>query len=357
MTKQITKILLIVLLLIVVLFFSGYTVWNVANPEKTCASCHEINPSVGAWQMSSHREISCLECHGTALSNGMHSMREKANMVFSHIKEEKQNRDIGMTESQVIETMYRCINCHQEEYKKWQSGGHSATYADIFLNERHNKIEQPYWDCFRCHGAHYEGTIYDLVDPVSTTGPWKIIDEGKADDPSMTCLTCHEIHTDNEVRKSPGSMEDPKAIFYERKEFEEGQFPKAGLYVRADKIYLRADHLPHPRVFDGEREVIVSEDPMQRICFQCHAPNYLGQAGSEDDRTPSGVHEGLACSTCHETHSNDASSACVQCHPKVSNCGLDNRTMNTTYADPNSPNNIHHVKCSDCHDDLDMLGS
>jgi len=351
MSKRLIKILLASLFILIIGFFVGYSAWNAANPEKTCANCHEINPSFEAWQMSAHREINCLECHGTAMSNGFHSLREKTSMIFTHVREEKQNRDIKLTEDQIIETMGRCVKCHQEEYKKWESGGHSATYAHIFLNEAHNSLEQPYWDCFRCHGMHYEGSIYDLLDPVSNKGPWKIIDNDKADDPVITCMACHEVHTDNEIHARPISMEDPKEIFYDRKEASKNRYPKAGLYVRADKMYLRADLLPQPVIIDGDREVTLSNNPLQNVCIQCHSPNFQHVAGSQDDRTLSGVHEGLACMACHETHSNDASNACVQCHPTVSNCGLDNMTMNTTYHDPASPNNIHHVKCVDCHEE------
>lgn len=351
MQHRLLKILILFVLLVIIGGVAGYTAWNTANPEKTCASCHEITPSLEIWQISTHREINCQECHGTAFSNGLHSIREKAGMVFAHAGQQPVQSELHLTEAQVIETMERCVNCHQDEYKKWQSGGHSATYANIFLNEAHNSNERLYWDCFRCHGMYYEGTIYDLVDPVSIHGPWQLRDENKADDPTITCLACHEIHTENMNRRMPASMDDPSAIFYERKQASRERHPKAGLYVRADQLYLRADHLPKPAIYEGEREVNVSANVLQSICVQCHAPGWEHQAGTEDDRTPSGVHEGLACMACHETHSNDASNACMQCHPAISNCGLDHMTMNTTYHSPDSPNNIHHVKCIDCHTD------
>ncbi|MCF8225941.1 MAG: cytochrome c3 family protein [Bacteroidales bacterium] len=355
MNNRIFFAITLVVIIAIAVSLSGYAAWNAANPEKTCASCHEINPSLEMWQISSHRDINCKECHGTAMSNGFHSIKEKTGMVFTHIREKKLNSDIRLTETQVIETMDRCANCHQEEQKKWKSGGHAAAYADIFLNKAHNNMERPYWDCFRCHGMHYEGNIYDLIEPVSTRGPWQIIDEGKENDPVMTCMSCHEIHAGNDTRKAASSLEDPKAIFYERKEANANRNPKAGLYIRADEMYLRADHLPVPEMYDGERKLKITPNPLQSVCVQCHSPNWQHQAGTEDDRTPSGVHEGLACMACHETHSNDATNSCTKCHPVISNCGLDHETMNTSYFDPESPNNIHHVKCTDCHDEEDLL--
>lgn len=335
-----------------IVLFTTYTAWNAANPERTCARCHEINPSFETWQKSSHREISCLACHGTAFSNGLHSLREKGNMVLTHLAGSRRSSDVGLSEEQVIETMSRCIGCHQMEYTRWLSGGHSANYAHIFLDEAHNSMERPYWDCLRCHGMYYEGTIYDLMEPISTEGPWRLKDERQAERPVIPCLACHQIHDSNEMYAAMVDYSNPQQTFYNRKEHQQGRNPAAGLYLRADQMFLRADKLPHPDIYHKGRKVSIAADPIQRLCIQCHSPNYRGIAGSQDDRTPTGVHEGLSCISCHEIHSNDASRSCDRCHPGQSlNCGLDVRTMNTSYFDPASKNNIHFVSCEDCHDE------
>ena len=74
------------LLVLVVALLAGYSQWNAASPTKTCASCHEISHSVDLWGGSTHRNIACKECHGTALSEGLHSLKEKGAMVFHHIR-------------------------------------------------------------------------------------------------------------------------------------------------------------------------------------------------------------------------------------------------------------------------------
>lgn len=352
--------LIIISLLIVVIiagFFGSYSAWNKANPEKTCNRCHEINPSFASWQMSSHREIRCSECHGTALSNGVHSLKEKGRMVFTHLGGEKHSADIRLTEDQMIATMQNCVTCHREEYQKWLSGGHSAQYRHIYLNAAHNQMERLYWDCFRCHGMMYEGTIYDLVEPVSLQGPWKMKDAEHTDVPAIPCMACHQIHTDNPVRSASGFYHLPQEMFYQRKAVQENKHPTAGLYVRSDKIFLRADMLPEPDIFYRGKKLKLSDDPVQRACTQCHAPNAAHEAGSQDDRTPAGVHEGISCTACHATHSNDATASCANCHPAISNCKLDVTTMNTTYFDRNSENNIHFVSCEDCHKTRPLKGT
>lgn len=335
----------------VFLLFGGYARWNSANPEKTCASCHEISPSVNDWLGSAHRNVRCTECHGTALSNGIHSMKEKANMVFTHLGDKKQAEEIQMTEKQILEISGKCVQCHQSEYAKWQSGGHSATYADIFMNGKHNLEEAPYWACLRCHGMFYEGNIKTLLQkPEKKDGVWKLHDEKKALEPTMPCLTCHSIHSENEVLGNPIRLDVPKEISYGRPV----RNRSISWYIRADKRHIQAEKLMKIAMFNKEKPVKVSDDAGTKLCMQCHAPDFAHQTGSQDDRTPTGVHEGISCLTCHTPHSNDARNSCVSCHPALSNCGLDVTKMNTTFADRNSPNNIHSVSCNSCHTAKDL---
>lgn len=347
--KRYSTLIVLFSILVIVGLFAGYSSWNSTHPENTCARCHEINPSFHSWQASAHRNISCVECHGTALSNGLHSLQEKSNMVLTHLTGKSGGDPIRLSEEQLLETMQSCIRCHQTEYNKWLSGGHSVTYSRIFLNEAYNSIEQPYWDCLRCHGMFNEGTIYDIVEPVSMQGPWKLLDESLADRPVIPCFACHQIHTDNDPATVNRDWNHRDNAIKERRDETLGRNPSASLYVRADRIYMRADQLPTVQMNDGVNTILSSEGPSQRLCQQCHAPNFRHMAGSEDDRTPRGVHEGISCTSCHELHSNNASRSCVTCHPAISNCGLDVTTMNTTFADPTSKNNIHFVACKDCH--------
>ena len=73
------------------------------------------------------------------------------------------------------------------------------------------------------------------------------------------------------------------------------------------------------------------------------------KVASGDDRTPVGVHEGLSCFACHQGHGQTTRVSCATCHPKLSNCGLNVETMDTTFKSAKSPHNIHFVKCIDCH--------
>jgi hypothetical protein len=329
----------LILVFFSLLFMGSYSYWNSASPEKTCASCHEIRNSVSSFMTSAHRELACTECHGTALSNGFHSLKEKANMVFTHVKEDVKHEDIRMTEDQVLAMQSECARCHQSEHANWLAGGHSTTYNDIFLDSVHNAMEAPYPDCFRCHGMFYDKTINDLMEPLATTGPWTLKDPEKGSHPAVPCLACHQVHTENEVLANQTAGEPRN--------------PAVSLYIRAEGMYLRADKMLKAKVYHDGREVQTSDAFSQQMCISCHSPNFAHKAGTEDDRTPVGVHEGLSCNSCHKPHSAAVTNSCVACHPAMSkNCKLDVREMNTTYANPDSPNNIHFVSCADCHDKM-----
>jgi len=337
----------IFLVILAILFTGSYAYWIVANPEKTCASCHEINPSHQTWTASAHRDILCIKCHGTAFEGGIHSLTEKSKMIMSHIKSSPVNEDIRMSEDQVLETMEKCKDCHISEFSNWLASGHSASYSHIFLDEKHNTTEQLNFDCLRCHGMYYSGTTNDLVEPVSTEGPWKMKDASRGDLPTIPCLTCHQIHSPGTPATKP-DYSNPNIIFYGRAI----QNNSISLYNRNEQIHFDLANLPTPVILNGTDTVKTPADPVYRLCVQCHAPSVWHQAGSSDDHTPTGVHEGLSCRACHDPHSNYQRNSCDKCHPgKSKNCKLDVKTMNTTYVSPESPNDIHFVSCQDCHRD------
>lgn len=327
---------------LIVVFASAYGAWNTLDPVNTCAQCHEVAPSHATWIGSAHANIKCIECHGTALSNGVHSLKEKMKMVYVHFTGDKMNEDIHLSEAQILELSNRCITCHQAEHAGWLSSGHAVNYHEIFMDSTHNAMEKPYWDCFRCHGMFYDGNIDDLMTLEGNSCEWAIKDKKQELLPTVPCLACHQIHTENPVSDRYISMNDT---------VRKHRNPRTSLYVRADKMHLRSDRLSKVKMTDGDREIAVSDDPNTLLCMQCHAPNHHRLVGSEDDRTPSGVHEGISCIACHKPHSGDTRESCDQCHPAMSNCGLDVKEMNTTFKDPKSMNDIHQISCTSCHED------
>ena len=313
------------LILFVLIITASYTMWNNSDPKNTCARCHEISPSHDKWTSSAHAEVRCTECHGTALSEGTHSLKEKMNMVYVHFTQDKRNDEIHLNEKQILDVSNRCAVCHQSEYAGWLRSGHAVNYKDIFLDSAHNAMEKPYWDCLRCHGMFYDGNINDLMTLDGDYKEWKINDKKQEMRSTIPCLSCHQMHTENPVSERYISMNGSRSS--------DERNPMTALYVRAEKMYLRSDMLPRAVMFDGDKEVKMPSDPNNLLCMQCHAPNFKHQAGSEDDRTVTGVHEGISCISCHKPHSGETKTSCAQCHPSLSN-----EQIEMVYKQPHSYN-------------------
>jgi len=329
-----------VFLLCTVLGGLGY--FEFTSPEKTCISCHEIRASHAHWTNAVHRSVSCKQCHGGS-ADSIHALRENAKRVFYHLTETRHD-NIRLSEEQTIRMMQACQSCHAREFAYWQKGGHGTNYAGIFMDAKHNRTEQMADDCLRCHGMFFEGKMADLVTPLDTKGPWQFKTPATAERPVIPCLACHRMHAPGQPFKRPSlhvaaAATNPPVFRRDTLAF----------YVRQEKAHFSIDDLSVPRLFDQGRPVKVSSDPRQRLCTQCHAPDAFGNAGSSDDRTPTGVHEGISCVACHAPHSNETRASCALCHPARSSCGLDVTAMDTTFRSRVSTHNVHTMRCLDCH--------
>jgi hypothetical protein len=286
--------------------------------------------------------VPCSDCHGDVftLDAGFHL--KNIHRLVAHLRGEVPEQ-VRLKTADVLAMGERCRKCHQQEYADWAAGPHSATYAEIFLDKKHNRQRHLMDDCLRCHAMHFDGSIHDLVTPIDTRGPWRLLKPALADRPAIPCLSCHQIHRQGLplVRPaikpvSPGPNQEISR-------------PSLALFDRRELDYVPLGRLSLPKMRDGDRPVRISPDRRQALCYQCHAPLASMEVGSGDDRTAIGVHEGLSCLACHQGHSQKTRASCADCHPRLSNCGLDVETMDTTFKSITSPHSIHFVKCIDCH--------
>lgn len=315
-------------------------VYESGGPEA-CARCHEIAPQVESWRVSAHRGVDCAKCHGDALTMEAKFHMGNLRRVRQHWSGEVAAKP-KLRHEDVLSMQERCRTCHQQEFAQWKNGPHSVTYESIFLDKKHNSERMLMDDCLRCHGMHFEGALNELVTPVNTKGPWSLKRADLKDAPAIPCLTCHAMHRDGAPLKG-----HVRKVWLSRKE--EIARPSLGLFDRRGMTGLPLNLLPVPAVLEGERVVKMSPDARQTLCYQCHAPLATQQVKSGDDRTPLGVHEGLSCLACHDKHRGTTRASCANCHPRLSNCGRDVETMDTTFANKESKHNIHWVKCADCH--------
>jgi hypothetical protein len=310
-----------------------------------CVRCHEIRPMANDWAWSAHRNVGCAECHGSSFTATVRMHVKNFNRVWLHDRGEVPEQ-IRLGHRDVSPVVERCGGCHAQQHADWLSGPHGARYSRIFLDKEHNADRQLMEDCLRCHGMHYEGSIRDLVMPLDREGPWQLIDATMYDEPVMPCLTCHSIHTPGDPVPS---REKRASILGVEQEL---MTPSLALFDRRGAEPVPVHDLPLPAMLDGDRPVETSPDPRQALCYQCHAPRggfALFEVFSGDDRTPTGVHEGISCLACHARHDMTTRASCAECHPRLSNCGIDVEKMDTTFRSLESPHNIHSVSCEDCH--------
>lgn len=284
----------------IIFFLAFYKVYISIDPNLTCAQCHEISSTCTLWGKSVHSEVGCIECHGSAFSDGIVGFFDKATMVYNHFTKKITNEDIYLNEKQVLFVTNRCKNCHQAEYSDWESGAHSVTYKDIFMDKEHNMMEKPYWDCFRCHGMYYDGNINDLMSLEGSADEWYIKDTVQINRPTITCLTCHQIHSEQMKSKSYQTKSDEE----KSQLMSTTESVSTALYMRSDKRHIPSDKIYQTTMFKNDSIVKVSEDPNTWLCMQCHSPNSKREVGSEDDKTPMGIYEGRSCLDCHNPHSN-----------------------------------------------------
>ena len=325
-----------------VLVLPGGSLYYEYSAGASCARCHEIRKNYDVWHASSHRGVKCGACHGeiTTLDPGFHL--NNLRRVVQHVRGGFGD-PIRLRGEDVPEMTARCRTCHQQEFAQWQSGAHSTTYQRIFLDNKHNGRRALIDDCLRCHGMHFEGGIRDLVAPLDTRGPWRLLRQEMANEPAIPCLACHQMHRQGELMGKASPPPQPGAGT--------GAVPSVAGPLRpaGAGAFLRLYLLSLPSMREGATPVKISPDARQALCYQCHAPLATAQVGSGDDRTPLGVHAGLSCIACHQNHSQQTRASCATCHPRLSNCGLDVEKMDTTFATTSSKHNIHFVKCADCH--------
>lgn len=340
--RKLVHALVLVPLALVAVLVPGASLYYRYSGGNGCARCHEIWQPYRDWHESAHRNVPCADCHGDifTLDAGFHL--KNLSRLAAHLRG-RVPEQVRLKTEDVLKIGQRCAKCHREEYAQWSTGPHNATYSRLFLDIDHNRRTRLMDDCLRCHGMHYNGSIRDLVTPIDTNGPWRLLNSDLAAQSAIPCITCHQMHRHGDPMFRPDKKPDDVGP---RQEISR---PSLALFDRRQQDYISLGSLPLPQMYEKDRLIRISPDPRQALCYQCHAPLAGGQAGSGDDRTPRGVHEGLSCLACHEKHGQTTRASCATCHPQLSNCGLNVETMDTTFKSVKSHHDVHTVKCLDCH--------
>ena len=318
----------------------GASAYYSSERGQGCASCHEMSSYVSHVHDSPHRTMNCMECHEAGLAT-------KLRHTWVHLTrtwpESIRLREVD------VPTMSNC-----RKSGRVRMAGRSAQRQTMrrYLPHPRGNFAAPLDEAaLHCPRHLLGGSTSRPRVGESPIGPWRLVHAGPN---SPRCP----------ARRATG--------FIVKAHLRQGRAERisvagaaSGLFRLPSTTGAKDCTLLRPasalRLRRRPRALNVSPDPRQGVCYQCHAPrvpdagsvaaaNSWGtQAGSGDDRTPMGVHEGLSCFSCHNGHNESARASCKTCHPQMSHCGLDVEKMDTTFASATSMHNIHWVKCTDCH--------
>lgn len=230
-----------VVALIVILIVVGLAAIVGVSQPTFCASCHQIEPSFKSWATSTHRSISCLDCHADPGISGFLVAQFGG---FDNLLRTRSSENIK------IKTRVRnqaCLNCHQKIYERTKVSGTLV---------RHKELIDANIACVDCHieTSHGKAVKYFIMDK---------------------CVVCHD---GKQAKSECGTCH--KEDIAKKKELKIEDFPK----VRSTKIKCYTSchsdstnklcidcHgviMPHPEYFKGIHAYVSNKRPS--LCARCH---------------------------------------------------------------------------------------
>ena len=155
--------------------------------------------------------------------------------------------------------MERCRSATGRSSRSGNRAAHSATYERLFLDAKHNQKRLLMDDCLRCHGMHFEGGIRDLVAPVDTKGPWRLLRPELAEPardpvPELPSGASRGRDCCHEARRGKSTPAQSAAK-------QELSRPSVALFDRREQRHFSVDLLPLPAMRDGARAVKIESGP------------------------------------------------------------------------------------------------
>ncbi|HBP87112.1 MAG TPA: cytochrome c3 family protein [Nitrospirales bacterium] len=191
-----------------VLALGGAAAIPLTNQPTFCASCHTIKPSYDSWIRSSHKDVTCVDCHVRPGISGF--IEDK---VFAGIE------DVAITffgtptdphnlKSHVTSSV--CINCHRAILRVTEVSVRDlpAPVKDVGLIMNHREHMEAFEKrgkgegCTTCHGRVVHGSPIKAYPIVIPRGHVKLDDQPhEPDHPKDSvlwkanmadCLRCHD---------------------------------------------------------------------------------------------------------------------------------------------------------------------
>ncbi|MEE9611009.1 MAG: ammonia-forming cytochrome c nitrite reductase subunit c552 [Desulfatiglandales bacterium] len=263
-----------ILMAICFVFFFGVSVimYNISNSPTFCSSCHNMDPYVESWKVSSHKDISCVTCHYKPgfLNHLKGKFKDgQVSMVYFIT-----GKNPGKYHAEIHDSSCLQSGCH--ERSKLPDNGVYKTIR--FSHSRHlsqlrrgKKLR-----CTTCHGQIVQGA-HLKVDPEDCfICHFKVEKEGGKETPSpiSECTLCH--------KEVPEEIPLGDHIFFH------------GRYVRDGVPCLTC----HKSIIEGKGDIVPGK------CKDCH---------NEPDMTETKFTSEIL----HQNHVADHKVECHRCHESI----------------------------------------
>lgn len=310
-TENKLKLIILVSGLLILIGVSSVTAIQLTMSPQFCAKCHEMVPEYMTWQVTSHSNVSCTDCHiGPGVVNLMVHKVAALKELYLHVTDTYE-RPIAMNHP--IEN-YVCEQCHSPDNRRFTVSG------DLIIPHDRHSAKGIY--CVDCHSGVAHGDIARRgVTVEGDLGAWTVSKAkqetvGLNSRPKMNdCLDCHvkrevtiaceACHTTIAV---PSNHEEP------------GFEVKHGPMASEDISYCNQCHSFSLENRDGEQKGVAEYARGNVFCFNCHMnlPNGHAVDDWKFSHKSKASKDMNGCLVCHSYEAFDdgksTKTTCVKCH-------------------------------------------
>jgi trimethylamine-N-oxide reductase cytochrome c-type subunit TorC len=146
------------------IFLAVCSVWSViyTSSSSFCATCHEMVSFQESWQVSSHKNVACIECHGKpGLAGTIETKANGLRQAYLHLTKSRFDPKAPVNE-------VNCFSCHQDKVSTNLEQAVLRKDPHTWKHFANGNI------CLSCH----TGVVHDLK--INTAVPSR-----------ASCVTCH----------------------------------------------------------------------------------------------------------------------------------------------------------------------
>ena len=284
------------ILLLIVLAVLGAVMYKVSETPWFCGVCHNMQPYIDSWKVSSHKDVGCIECHYEPgfLNHLKGKMTDgQVSMVYFLT-----GKTPGKYHAEISDVA--CLQCHQIESlsQNREFEGVSFSHSNHLEELRRGKKLR----CTTCHGQIVQGDHIKVDTKDCFVCHFKPDEKGVRHPVLAACDTCH--------KEVPHEIEIEGRIFHHQRYIDDG----------IDCMQCHVD------IVEGDGSMIENK------CVECH-------------NEPQFVTSNYSAEALHLNHVTEHKVECWHCHREIRHGIIRNPTSSEFSA-----------KCTTCHEDRQHIG-